>query len=105
MIVSAWNNGKHRSSGAGYGVKIREEDRERYFKKDWKTVFIGFENGSDEAEINIDKFSFWSKTCGELISKKIGKWLIMNRLAPWDKGKPPKLNLVSIQENHFQLRK
>lgn len=105
MIVTAWNNGRHRSSGAGYGVKIREEDRERYFRRDWKTIFIGFENGGDEAEINIDKSSFWSKTCGELISKKIGKWLIMNRLAPWDKGNPPKLKLVYFQENHFQLRK
>jgi hypothetical protein len=105
MLVTAWNNGKHHRSGAGYGVRIREEDREHYFRKDWKAVFIRFENAEFEAKINIDKLSFWGKSCGELVKKEIGSWLITNNLAPWDKGEPPKLNLVSIYENHFELRK
>jgi len=105
MLVTAWNNGKHHRSGAGYGVKIKEEDRDHYFCREWKSMVISFENVRFDAEINLDKPSFWGKKCRELISKEIGNWLIMNRLAPWHKGEPPKLNLLPIHEKHFELRK
>ncbi len=31
MIWVAWNNGKHYSTGTGYGFKISLADRDRYF--------------------------------------------------------------------------
>lgn len=33
MIVPAWNNDKYHLSGAGYGLKLEAEDRDRYFRK------------------------------------------------------------------------
>lgn len=105
MVVTAFNNGGHHRSGGGYGVRIKKEDRERYFQNDWKTVFVRIGNTGCTAEINIDKRSFWTKSCGELINKEIGKWLIMNKHALWEKRKPPKLNLLPIHEKHFELRK
>lgn len=105
MIVTAWNNGSVRTSGAGYGIKINYTDRKRYFHREWETVIISFENETKEIEVKISKVSFWNKVCGELINKEIGKWLIINRLAPWKKGNPPKLPLIPMKSNHFYLKR
>jgi hypothetical protein len=40
FICSAWNNGQHESTGAGYGLKIPVADRDKYFKKEWKSVTL-----------------------------------------------------------------
>ena len=105
MVVTAWNNGTRRLSGAGYGVKVRPEDREHNFQRDWETIIICLENRRKEVEVNVKKQSFWNRACGELISKEIGTWLILNELAPWKKGKPPKLELVPDKGNRFFLNK
>ncbi|MEN6443521.1 MAG: hypothetical protein ABFC71_07210 [Methanoregula sp.] len=55
--------------------------------------------------VNINKKSFWGQTCRELINKKIGSWLIENKLAPWPKHFPPRLILTKIAENRFKLEK
>ena len=34
MIVTAWNNGPHNTSGAGYGVKVSAGDRELEYVED-----------------------------------------------------------------------
>jgi RNA 3'-terminal phosphate cyclase len=34
-IVTAWNNGAHHSSGAGYGVKLTTKDRDVYLRREW----------------------------------------------------------------------
>ena len=102
MEVTAWNNGKHHKSGAGYGIKINLIDRDRYFKKSWGSVYLKLPNGVD-IEINTDKASFWNDSCRELISKEIGKWLIDNKKAPWPSGSPPKFHMNSNSERHFVL--
>lgn len=104
MIVTAWNNGSHHSSGAGYGLKLQSQDRDRYLHRDWKTIILELEGYSKLVEVNIDKPSFWGPVCRELISKHIGTWLIENNLAPWLKGNPPKLNLEPLGGNKFLLR-
>lgn len=103
MIVTAWNNGKQHPSGAGYGLKLDRTDRDRYFHPEWRVVIVEFEGQSQKFEINISKPSFWNETCRELISIEIGRWLIENKLAPWQKGKPPKLMLIHIKENRFRF--
>jgi hypothetical protein len=106
MIAVAWNNGKHHRSGAGYGLKLQTRDRDRYFHREWKTVFLELQGYPQPVEINIDKPSFWGPTCKELIHKQIGLWLMENSLAPWPKGKPPKLILRPMFEpRHFRLSK
>ena len=101
MKVTAWNNGKHHSTGAGYGLKISAEDRDRYFDKRSETVKIRLPDGKG-IEVNVAKSSFWNETCRELISKELGLWLIAGGHAPWPKGHPPGFELTPNRD-YFQL--
>ncbi len=105
MDVTAWNNGQHLASGAGYGLKVTIQDRDRWFNRKWGHIWLRLEGETDSFEVNVGKPSFWSDTCHELIHKRIGQWLIINHLAPWPKGQPPKLVLEHPSENNFYLRK
>jgi hypothetical protein len=87
MIVTVWNNGFHHADGNGYGLKIDVRDRDAFFRREWKTVLLELDGESTPIEVNIDKDSFWNETCRELISVRIGKWMIKNKLAPWEKRK------------------
>ena len=40
FIANAWNNGQHHLSGAGFGLKISLDDRERFFNRDWQSVIL-----------------------------------------------------------------
>ena len=104
MIVSAWNNGDHFSSGAGYGVKIKKSDRDQFFYSSWKEVSLQLAGTSEPIMVNTNKKSFWSDECRELIHQGIGKWLIGLNLAFWEMYKPPKLELVPLGSNRFLLR-
>jgi len=103
MQVTAWNNGKHHATGAGYGLKIGKDDRDRFFQKSWGSVLITLPGVGKEVELNINKVSFWNDSCRELISKDIGRWLIGRNYAPWPLGQPPSFNLHKKQGNHFEL--
>jgi hypothetical protein len=103
MQVTAWNNGKHHRTGAGYGLKLASSDRDRYFRKSWKHVSVSLPNGV-VVSLNTDKDSFWNETCRELIGKEIGAWLIAEGLAPWRTGQPPRLELKRTGDAKFALR-
>ncbi len=104
MKVAAWNNGRHHGSGAGYGVKLKAEDRDRYFQRTWTTVSIELEGEVVPISVNVGKASFWSPVCRELINQAIGAWLIKHRRAPWPTGEPPSLDLIPSGGDHFHLR-
>lgn len=101
MIVTAWNNGSHHKSGAGYGLKLTIADRDQYFKREWGTVTLELEGYPKPVEVNIDKDSFWGPKCRELIGQEIGAWLRKNGAAPWVKGKPPMLRMEPQSGNRF----
>ncbi|MGB7061647.1 MAG: hypothetical protein WBF13_04750 [Candidatus Zixiibacteriota bacterium] len=105
MITSAWNNGEHHESGAGYGLSISSEDRDVHFERHWKTVFveIPFHDAPIEAEVNIAKKSFWDPQCGELIKLEIGRWLISEGYRLWPRGIPPKIELTPIDIRRFKI--
>ena len=103
MVITAWNNGEHNPTGAGYGFKIGIEDRNKYFRKEWKNVFLGLKGEKEMAVANVDKSSFWNDACRELISKDIGIWLIKNRKALWPKGYPPKMRMENIGNKRFKV--
>jgi hypothetical protein len=105
MIVKAWNNGAYSSSGAGYGLKITVVDRDRYFHTDWEDVILELEEYPHLVEVNVKKESFWGPVCRELISKDIGVWMRENGLAPWPKGRPPKLEMQPIGGRRFKISK
>lgn len=77
MIWTAWNNGEHHQSGAGYGMKVSIEDRDRYFKRSWNTALIELpsDKGFVTAEASVAKKSFWGPQCREMICSDIGRWL------------------------------
>lgn len=105
IMVTAWNNGQHAASSAGYGLKISISDRDRYLNRSWKTVTLELEGKSEPVMVNIDKDSFWGPTCQELLKKEIGIWLRQNELAPWPRGRPPKLKMDLITGSRFVMRK
>lgn len=101
MIVTAWNNGAHHESGAGYGLKISAGDRDRYFRREWGSIILELQGVPEPITVNTDKPSFWDPVCGELISKDIGQWLRSNGKAPWPKRNPPKFSMEPISGNRF----
>jgi hypothetical protein len=103
MQVTAWSNGQHHRTGAGYGFKLRAEDRDCYFDKSWSTVFVSLPGVPKEVEVNVAKSSFWGGSCRELISLDFGRWLRERGYAPWASGAPPKFDLAPVRGNHFKL--
>ncbi|MGI0083293.1 MAG: hypothetical protein ACREAF_02710 [Nitrosopumilaceae archaeon] len=104
MMVTAWNNGQYNKTGGWYGFKISIEDRDKYFKKYWKNVILNLDGEAKDIEVNIDKPSFWSDECRELISKDIGIWLINNNKGAWAERNPPKLKMEPTQDNRFTVK-
>ena len=103
FVGTAWNNGSPRGSGSGYGIKLKAEDRDRYFSRKSKYVSLRLEGPTRDIPANTDKPSFWSNACRELINKEIGLWLISNGMATWMKGHPPKLQLEPAGEQRFNV--
>jgi len=102
MIVSGWSDGSpNNRTGAGYGIRMSRRDRDEYFDPEWSSVTIELE-GMGETEANV-RPSFWHR-CTELRKAKIGKWLLERGLAPWPRGKPPRVELVPAGERRFRLR-
>jgi hypothetical protein len=100
MFVSTWKNG----SGS-FGVKISMVDRGKYFSKDWSSVNLTLEDSGKLVSVNIDKHSFWTPTCGELINFEIKAWLKKNGLDTWPYKKPHRLELKHLSGNNFLLCK
>jgi hypothetical protein len=44
MEVTAWNNRSHHTTGSGYGFKVSIEDRDQFFKKEWKYIVLELES-------------------------------------------------------------
>lgn len=101
--ATAWNNGAPSSSGAGYGLKVSVWDRDTYFKREWKTIRLLFPGSKHAVNINIDKDSFWSETCREMIHKDVGAWLLESKFAPWPKGRPPSFSVLSRGSGLFEV--
>jgi len=105
MIWTGWNNGDHHSTGAGYGFKVTAADRDRHFKRTWRTVTIELPSGDGLTivEANVTKKTFWDPQCRELISKDIGRWMLARGHAPWPDGMPPRFEVVSLGDRRFRV--
>lgn len=100
MRATAWSNGNPRDSGAGYGLKISRQDRDHFFDQRWSAVVIQLP-GHDPVTVQLSE-SFW-RSCTELRSAEIGRWLMLKGLAPWPHGKPPVLTLHPTVERAFAI--
>jgi hypothetical protein len=103
ISATAWNNGAHRRSGAGYGLSVSASDRDQFFRREWGTVRLQIDNGRPFG-VNIDKPSFWDSSCLHLIKAEIGRWLLASRLAPWPHRQPPRVELVPRADRLFEIR-
>ncbi len=106
FIVTAWHNGRPSKTGAGYGLKVSATDQDRFFDKSWESVTLRL-TAADSGrivEVNVAKRSFRDGTCRELISKDIGQWFLCNKFAPWQKGHPPRFQLVPIRKREFEVK-
>jgi hypothetical protein len=100
MRATGWNNGSHHPNGSGYGLRISNADRDRFFNPGWREVRLKLE--ADRVVIVPIAPSFW-RGCTELRSRYIGHWLIRRGLAPWPEGKPPAFTLERVEANHFAV--
>ncbi len=66
---SVWTNGKN-----GWGVRILggAEVRRAHFRPDISPVVV--EVDGVEQQFNVNKRSFWTRSCGELIGKSLRRW-------------------------------
>ena len=103
MIVTAWKNQIPSRMGAGYGVKLAADDRDRYFCRDWETIELELEGYAQVVKVPVENPSFWDSTCSELFHAEIERWLIDHGLESWQIGKPPRLGLKFIGGNRFRL--
>jgi len=103
ILASAWNNGKQHASGAGYGLKVPRMDRDMFFRREWRTVQLRIPGVTAPIVVNIDKPSFWTGECRELISAELGRWMRANRLAPWPDGRPPRITLIPREPGAFDV--
>jgi hypothetical protein len=98
--VRAWSNGKPLRTGAGYGVRLSDRDRDEYFEPKWRKVIVDLEDG-ETVSVSLSE-SFWG-SCPELRNAAIGRWLLRKGLAPWTRGKPPAALLTPMGGNRFYL--
>jgi len=77
---SVWNNG-----GTGWGLKVLGglQARQLYFRRDLSPISV--ELDGTLFPFNIDKKSFWTRQCGELIGIALRNWTMKNRLAAGDR--------------------
>ena len=104
IVATAWNIGKHHRTGAGCGLEVSVVGRDNSFERRWGAVALWLPDAAHPIQVNIDKPSFWSSTCRDLISSDIGRWLLKRRMAPWPPGNPPRFKLRPIGEGAFEVR-
>jgi hypothetical protein len=77
---SVWNNG-----AKGWGLKVLGglEVRKLHFRRSLSPVQIALEGIL--FPFNIDKKSFWTPECGELIKVPLRNWIIRNGLKSGDR--------------------
>jgi hypothetical protein len=104
VIWTAWKNGKHSRTNAGYGFRISTTDRDQYFNREWRIVNIDLphNDGFITVVVNIDNMAFW-KDCCELRSAEIRQWLYRQRYAPWPDRVPPRFEVECLKDKHFRV--
>jgi hypothetical protein len=80
MECSVWSNGQD-----GRGIKVLGGPDVRLKNFDRKQGRVIVELDDVDASVNIDKNSFWNKTCGELINKQFRAFIARHNLNPSDR--------------------
>lgn len=101
MYATAWSNGQDEKQPSGYGLKVSVRDRDRHFEQSWTSITLELPDGR-ESEIPLSP-SFW-RSCSELRSADVGRWLLDIGLAPWSANNPPGIALDPLGGKRFRAR-
>ncbi len=96
MIVSACYDGH-----GSYGLRVLEADVSLNFRPEWKTVTLYLPDERDSFSVPLSA-SFWEGS-PEIRSAHIKSFFTRNQLIPWEKNKPPYLELIPLGEGVFRL--
>src|SRR5688500_7342304 len=100
MHATGWHNGGPDYEAAGYGLKFTAADRDREFNRDCAEIVL--ELGDQAATVALSP-SFW-RSCPELRSADIGRWLLDIGAAPWRRSSPPGFVVNHVDGNRFTVR-
>jgi hypothetical protein len=81
-------------------VKFTEQDRDRYFDPTWESVVVVIDDKESTVPLSA---SFW-RSCSEVRSADVGRWLLANGAAPWPRGQPPSIAVTPLGGNRFGMR-
>lgn len=95
MQVTGYPHGQ-----SGLGLRVRPADRDRFFDRSWRNVVLDI-LGHQVITVPVSD-SFW-RQCPELRSNEIGRWLQQSGLAPWPRGRPPKIQMEHAYGNRFEV--
>lgn len=101
MRASGWHNGRPPRESAGYGIKFAPTDRDRHFDPEWAEVILELDGGT-EVVVPLSA-SFW-RSCSELRSAQVGRWLLGQGAAPWPTKTPPHIAVRHLKGRRFSSR-
>lgn len=100
IIVKTWSNGKaNEKTGSGYGLRIGKKNRDKYFSDNVEYSLI-----IDNKKIKINITPGFYKECPEIRDKKIGMFLIKNKLHKWKSGNTNSLNMIKVDDKTFEIK-
>ena len=100
MKVSGWKNGRFDNPTVEYCIRIGVQNRDAYFRSEWRSVEIQFANGHS-VDVPISD-GFW-KECPELRHPAFGEWFQAGRLIPWPHGSPTTIELIPVGPRRLRL--
>jgi hypothetical protein len=86
--------------GGVYGVRVGKANASRFFPKMATCVEVEIDGHPHSFTLSE---TFWT-TCPEIRGAPIGRWLRAQGLAPWQSGRPPRVNLLPLGGNKFRLQ-
>lgn len=101
MRAVGWHNGSSPDEPSGYGLAFSIADRDRHFDRSWPEAIIELD-GFGEVTMPLSP-SFW-RSCSELRSVDVGRWLLEQGAAPWPASRPPGIAVRPIEGPRFAAR-
>ena len=82
-----------------FGVRVGVDNAAKYFNREWSSVEIEIDGELHNYPLHEN---FWT-TCPEFRGGGLKDWLLRQGLAPWPRGKTPKLKLTPLAGNRFRI--
>ena len=94
LIVTGWQS----SGGVTLGFRFGAENARKWVDRRWTSIQVELDGVVHEFPIRPP---FW-RTCPEIRGAPITAWFTRRQLAPWPRGNPPAVRLVSLGGRAFR---